>query len=329
MDLHLVSGFLGSGKTTSIVAISKMLMHDGKKVGVITNDQGKYLVDTAFINASDIPAVDVQSGCFCSHYKDFIEQIEHLKKNIDPDIIFAESIGSAGNLVGTVIKPLLQGSSYYARSLSTLADARLLLRLCKAQPLPFSDSVNRLFVSQMNESDCLIVNKIDLLTLKDIKHLKTELPAMFNDKNILFQSAYKDEHISNWYRFISGMDRAGLKDSGLDENDRRRALERLKWYERRYRISCGNPAREVIEKGLGHLLNDLKKANCIIAHIKCFIRTEEEDIKISIIGFDDEKWKGELQRLRGKKADIILNARLQADEEPDCFFNNVFPFEQK
>jgi hypothetical protein len=35
-----------------------------KRVGVITNDQGKYLVDTAFVRTSDIPAVEVFGGCF-------------------------------------------------------------------------------------------------------------------------------------------------------------------------------------------------------------------------------------------------------------------------
>lgn len=48
MKLHLVGGFLGSGKTTAIINAAKKLMKDGKRVGVITNDQGRYLVDTAF-----------------------------------------------------------------------------------------------------------------------------------------------------------------------------------------------------------------------------------------------------------------------------------------
>lgn len=45
---HLVGGFLGSGKTTAIIQACKRLLQTGQKVGVITNDQGKYLVDTAF-----------------------------------------------------------------------------------------------------------------------------------------------------------------------------------------------------------------------------------------------------------------------------------------
>ena len=50
--LHLVGGFLGSGKTTAIAAAAKLLMAQGLRVGVVTNDQGKYLVDTAFFAAA-------------------------------------------------------------------------------------------------------------------------------------------------------------------------------------------------------------------------------------------------------------------------------------
>ena len=52
MNLHLVGGFLGSGKTTAIISAARLLMASGKRVAIITNDQGKYLVDTAFFRAA-------------------------------------------------------------------------------------------------------------------------------------------------------------------------------------------------------------------------------------------------------------------------------------
>ena len=57
MKLHLVGGFLGSGKTIAIIAAAKNLMAEGLCVGVVTNDQGKYLVDTAFLALSGIPTM--------------------------------------------------------------------------------------------------------------------------------------------------------------------------------------------------------------------------------------------------------------------------------
>ncbi|MBZ9686026.1 CobW-like GTP-binding protein [Clostridium estertheticum] len=47
-ELIVVGGFLGAGKTTSILSIAKYLISSGKKVGIVTNDQGSELVDTNF-----------------------------------------------------------------------------------------------------------------------------------------------------------------------------------------------------------------------------------------------------------------------------------------
>jgi len=106
--LHLIGGFLGSGKTTAIINAAKILMRRGMKVGVVTNDQGKYLVDTAFFKLSDVPAVEVTGGCFCCNYHDLEEQIRTLENQVKPHVIFAESVGSCADLVATVVKPLLQ-----------------------------------------------------------------------------------------------------------------------------------------------------------------------------------------------------------------------------
>lgn len=51
MELHLLSGFLGSGKTTAIHSACNYLLQKGVKAGVITNDQGSRLVDGDFLKA--------------------------------------------------------------------------------------------------------------------------------------------------------------------------------------------------------------------------------------------------------------------------------------
>ena len=48
MELHVINGFLGSGKTTAIIAAAKILIQQGKIVGVVTNDKGQFQVDNAF-----------------------------------------------------------------------------------------------------------------------------------------------------------------------------------------------------------------------------------------------------------------------------------------
>ena len=49
MKLILTGGFLGSGKTTAIQQACLLGMKENVSVGVITNDQGRELVDSKFI----------------------------------------------------------------------------------------------------------------------------------------------------------------------------------------------------------------------------------------------------------------------------------------
>ena len=42
----MVGGFLGAGKTTTVGRLARHYMQQGKKVGIVTNDQTTDLVDT-------------------------------------------------------------------------------------------------------------------------------------------------------------------------------------------------------------------------------------------------------------------------------------------
>jgi G3E family GTPase len=311
MDLYLISGFLGSGKTTTIIELSKYLMKQGKKVGVVTNDQGKYLVDTAFIRASDIPAVDVQSGCFCSNYQDLIRQLDELKNTIDPDVVFAESIGSAGNLVGSVMSPLLDGSDYRPKALCSVVDARLLFRLLNGDFLPFSDSVNATFVNQLRESDLLIINKLDLIDSAIETQIVTLMPSLFGSKDFIFQSAKSPADIQNTFERISLVKTAAETDPSFDPHRHQMALEKLQWSEDIHMLKNSTGTRSDIEAIISALLAKLKADNCIIAHIKILIESDEGTNKLSITSLDNDDWRRDLQKINPKEAKITINSRVQ------------------
>lgn len=320
MDLHLVSGFLGSGKTTSIITLSKLLMNMGKKVAVITNDQGKYLVDTAFIRASEIPSMEVQSGCFCSNFQDMITQLDELKNKVDPDIVFAEAIGSAGNLVGTVMQPLLASSDYSARSLSAFIDARLLLRITRNEYLPFSDSVNATLMSQLTESNYLIINKIDLLPKILLDEIKLHSHTKFPHKIIHFQSAFSDVDVMRWYELMSTHDSKTIVNSHFNLDLHQTALSRLKWIEKVYAFDHPKNVFPDILSTLLTIIEHLKHLTATIAHLKAIISYDEKFLKIGITSFNETDWQDELREHSSRSANMILNARIQSDESIEEYF---------
>lgn len=311
MDLYLVSGFLGSGKTTLIIRLSKLLMEKGKKIAVVTNDQGKYLVDTAFVNAENIPAVDVQSGCYCSHYPDLLRQLEYLQKKIDPYIIFAEAIGSSANLSGTVGEPLLRTSKFRAKALITLADARLLLQRLKGEILPFSESVRAVYDSQINESDCLIINKIDLLTKADITLLQQEIPRHFSPADSCFLSAFCREDLREFYEFLSRIRSSALRKAAPKPQVKSEAFRNLKWYEQRFEIEDQYDVHDAILARLKDLLHSFEKQAFRIIRFKCLIQTNEKDFfSCDISPSDRHSWESALKDLHSTKASVLINARL-------------------
>ena len=46
----MIGGFLGAGKTTCVAALAEHLSSSGRTVGLITNDQGRELVDLSLIH---------------------------------------------------------------------------------------------------------------------------------------------------------------------------------------------------------------------------------------------------------------------------------------
>src|SRR5437870_5862660 len=55
----MIGGFLGAGKTTSLVKLAARLIQQGRRVGLITNDQGSELVDTAMLRSKGFATEEI------------------------------------------------------------------------------------------------------------------------------------------------------------------------------------------------------------------------------------------------------------------------------
>src|SRR6478752_5808132 len=141
MKIALVGGFLGSGKTTAIVHACQQLMAHGKKAGVVTNDQGDQQVDSAFVKTFGIPIREVANGCFCCNYDQLDAHLQSLIKQDQPDIIFAESVGSCTDLIATLAKPFNQLKPELAVSISIFADADMLCAILEGRSSFLEESV--------------------------------------------------------------------------------------------------------------------------------------------------------------------------------------------
>jgi G3E family GTPase len=199
VKIHLLSGFLGSGKTTAIREACRLLAKENIPVAVITNDQGAHLVDGDLFTHLGIPSGQVTNGCFCCNYNDLDLAIRYLSAHIGagparrptPCVIFAESVGSCTDLIATVFKPMLRQHPEWRPTLSVFADARLL----NDNATGFDETVKYIYHKQLEEAKVIVVTKSDLI---DTTHLQIQLQARYPEKIILYQNSFNEQHIARW-----------------------------------------------------------------------------------------------------------------------------------
>ncbi|GKU27357.1 CobW family GTP-binding protein [Clostridium folliculivorans] len=95
MKIDIISGFLGSGKTTLIKKlISEQLYKE--RVVIIENEYGEVGIDGALLCENDIKVKELVSGCICcSIANDFVKGIDEILKEYNPDRLIIEPSGVA------------------------------------------------------------------------------------------------------------------------------------------------------------------------------------------------------------------------------------------
>lgn len=316
MQLHLVGGFLGSGKTTAIAGAARLLITQGKRVGVVTNDQGKYLVDTVFMNQLNIPAIEVTGGCFCCNYDDLDDRLRQLETDQHPDVVFAESVGSCADIVATVVRPLLELSQTPA-SFSVFADSRLLRQRLLDRPLPFSDDVIYIFDKQIEEAGLLVINKADLLSPEEAEHTVQLAQQRYPEKVIRLQNTLSETDLAAWVDLLTS-ETLALPQTTLDiDYDRYGAGEAaLAWLDQGLRVTLpGGDMRQVIIATIQAIVDRLRQLETPIGHLKFLIEDQQSPVKISFVTLTDDGWQTDVPQLPGDEITLMINARVQLSAE--------------
>lgn len=318
MKLHIVGGFLGSGKTTAITNAAMALIGRGKKTGVITNDQGKYLVDTGFVDANHIPSEEVINGCFCCNFDSLSEKIELLNQEFHPEYIFAESVGSCTDLVATVVKPLLiyKKEIFESLTFSIFVDARLLLSYLKGDKLFFSDDIIYIFGKQIEEADLLIVNKIDLVPESELSDLKNLIDLKLKNKIIIVQNSLNPQNIDNWLNTLENLPPRKRESLEIDYQSYGKGEADLAWLDeeinfRSSKSEAGVSVISFIEK----VLSDITVKKIPVGHLKFLLINGDEIQKISFTSIIDEEWKMKLSPVVSNLIKLMVNARIETSPD--------------
>ena len=162
MHLLLLSGFLGSGKTTLILPLSRVVVQSGYRVAIIINEIGEIGIDNQLMRQLKLNVWELVAGCICCTLSgDLIATLQKLDLNHEPDLVIVEASGTADP------KSILGALRYYrGRSLTSVRTVTVV------DPLRLSiliEVMTPLITSQIQCADLIIVSKNDLATSEQIE----------------------------------------------------------------------------------------------------------------------------------------------------------------
>lgn len=191
----MVGGFLGAGKTSTISRLAKHFVREGKRVGIVTNDQAADLVDTHSLRSQGFDVGEVAGSCFCCNFNALTATVERLGTGQLPEIILAEPVGSCTDLVATVIRPLAQvyGTPLEIAPYGVILKPGHGLRILRGSSGGFSPKANYIFRKQIEEADFVVVNRIDELSADEISELEFLIQQNFPGRPVLRCSAKTGE----------------------------------------------------------------------------------------------------------------------------------------
>ena len=171
MKILLLSGFLGSGKTSALLQLASYLVRtstkDGTSVMIIENEIGEVGVDDKVLKAQGLQVKELFAGCACcTGGADLLADIRTIRDSMAPDWIIIEATGVAYPLQ---IKENVEACFRIPVKILALADAKRWKRL--------HAYMAQLIEGQVDSADCILLNKVDLVEEAEADAIAEELRA--------------------------------------------------------------------------------------------------------------------------------------------------------
>jgi Ni2+-binding GTPase involved in maturation of urease and hydrogenase len=324
VKLIFVGGFLGSGKTTALAAIAKRLLEQGKRVGIVTNDQSDNLADTVIIrellSELGVPIEEVVAGCFCCKFDELIENIEKILVH-KPDVLLGEPVGSCTDFVAAVANPIKihYHEAFRFAPFTTMVDPDRVRELLLAErESNFPEEVAYLFGKQLEEADIIVLNKVDLISDVDTERIVAALEEQYPEKEILATIAREGHGLDTWMEsLLSGRPGANTILGKLDYDRYARAEAALGWLNAAIRITTEKSIRiNGFMTALMVALRDaFQKEKGEIGHLKAVFTSEGKSMWINLTSLRAEPLASGIDPGEVGKGTIILNARVKLDPE--------------
>lgn len=193
VDVYLISGFLGAGKTTFLNRLVKVVPEDLRFL-ILMNEFGEMGLDGTLVEGDDLDMLEISKGSiFCACVKtDFIKALNEIAHSVRPDIMLIETTGVANpSDLDRDLKLPIFGGAFQLRDKFCLVDAA-----------NFLDTYESFLAieKQLAASDVFIINKLDLVDSETVEEIK-EIVRGFNPEPRFYETVYADVDFGGLFQY--------------------------------------------------------------------------------------------------------------------------------
>lgn len=311
-----IGGFLGAGKTSTILQAARRLRSARLRVGVITNDQGADLVDALLARDERVPNRFVARGCFCCQYDALEARVEELVGQEGAEIVLAEAVGSCTDISATVLNPLRRrkGKAFVYAPITIVVDAHRLREFDDKHSGQEESDLDYLYVKQLEEADVVLLNKADQASEAEVQDLLVRLRRSVPWAYVLPFSAKTGQGLDQWLRVLGTPGQWGQHILSLDYDRYARAEAALGWLNAT--IASPTPCKwtEFANDFVGRLLREVQAAGRPV-HVKLHVEAPDGWVRAGAADPLNLVTVSSGGEPRGAPVRVVLNVRALADPD--------------
>jgi len=316
----MIGGFLGAGKTTTIARLAHHYQSQGKRVGIVTNDQATDLVDTNLLRSQGFDVGEVAGSCFCCNFDELTRTMEQLGQSQLPEIVIAEPVGSCTDLVATVVRPL---QSIYTQPFDIAPYGVILkpshgLKILKGSSKGgFSPQAEYIFRKQIEEANFILINRIDELPEASIQELESLLELNFPGTPCLRISAATGQGFVALCEHLELQGEFGLKTMDVDYDVYAEGEAELGWLNAQATLQSETPVKldDFIMAFLDRIQLSLNNRSAEVAHLKVIAMSEGQYAVANLVSSLSNARLSIGAGISTDNASLVINARVSCDPE--------------
>lgn len=304
MKIMIIGGFLGSGKTTTILKIGRQLRSTGKRIAIIVNEIGEIGLDGDTLTNPAVVTRELTSGCICCTLRISMQYtLQTIEEEFKPEIVIIEPTGIAfPGQIRAEIETMGISELSFAPIVTLIDPCRFGVEI---------KEIPRFIRTQIMEAEVLGINKIDIVPSEIVYSTEKMLQEINPEAKILKFSAKLEDEQFKILQSLLGI--SGLRKP-LEARKNSIELSRVSTFSTMYGFTTQAVSPEegigLVRQSLQTIRDSIGEINPeFIGHLKLSLRLPEFTISGSVTSAKETP-QVEYQERINEKSELRLLAAI-------------------